>query len=803
MEKSFTKRLYLNILPKLSLKMKLTILLIFFSLFKIQAESYSQNTKITLNLQSVKIIKVLETIESLSEFKFLTNEKLIDQTRLVSINVKNKRIYKILDELFANQGITYNVVDRQIILAKNDLKNQAVKRLITHKKEQQNQEKEIKGTVKDEEGNPLPGVTVLILGTTNGVATDFNGEYSIKVSVGEALQFSFLGLKTKIVTVAESNTIDMVLEEDTDTLNEIVVTALGIRKEAKKLGYSLQTVKGEDLSKVRSANIANTLSGRVTGVQINQNGSGIGGSASVTVRGITSLVPGQNSALIVVDGVILDGGGLGQGSFSGGLDYGNALSDINPDDVQSVNVLKGGNATALYGYRGAAGVIVITTKKGKVGKMKVNLSSSLTFDNVLVSPKLQNSYGQGRFDVPSSQLVYDITRPGSWGPALDGSSRERFDGVGTAPYNANPGDFKDFYGTGSTMINSIALSGGTDDINYRLSYTNLFNQPILSGSDYRRHSLSLNTTADVTDKLKIQAKISYVKNSAENRSDITDGQANTVRSLILKSRNISNADLAANFVKDDGTPNNFGGGSFTMNPYYAVNNKLNEDTKNRYTGLLSATYKFTNDLSGTVRYSQDQSNYEASIFKGIGVFDNAPSGELVEITQQTTTTNYDFLLSYNKDITKKISLNSTFGYSGFENRAKSTRVQANDLLDPSLFSINNFANKGVSTTLNRFKSQSLFGSVQFGFNDYAFIEVTGRNDWSSTLPVENNSFFYPSVGSSFLLHEIFNFESDKVNSFKLRASWAKTGNATQPYRTRSVFNVSSNPYNGTFIVLFK
>ena len=461
MEKSFTKRLYLNILPKLSLKMKLTILLIFFSLFKIQAESYSQNTKITLNLQSVKIIKVLETIESLSEFKFLTNEKLIDQTRLVSINVKNKRIYKILDELFANQGITYNVVDRQIILAKNDLKNQAVKRLITHKKEQQNQEKEIKGTVKDEEGNPLPGVTVLILGTTNGVATDFNGEYSIKVSVGEALQFSFLGLKTKIVTVAESNTIDMVLEEDTDTLNEIVVTALGIRKEAKKLGYSLQTVKGEDLSKVRSANIANTLSGRVTGVQINQNGSGIGGSASVTVRGITSLVPGQNSALIVVDGVILDGGGLGQGSFSGGLDYGNALSDINPDDVQSVNVLKGGNATALYGYRGAAGVIVITTKKGKVGKMKVNLSSSLTFDNVLVSPKLQNSYGQGRFDVPSSQLVYDITRPGSWGPALDGSSRERFDGVGTAPYSANPGDFKDFYGTGSTMINSIALSGDT------------------------------------------------------------------------------------------------------------------------------------------------------------------------------------------------------------------------------------------------------------------------------------------------------------------------------------------------------
>ncbi|EZH72539.1 hypothetical protein ATO12_20605 [Aquimarina atlantica] len=802
MKKFFTSGACLYTPPKLNLKMKLTLLLTFISLFKIQAESYSQNTRITINLESVKVIKVLETIESLSEFKFLANENVIDQNRLVSIKMKNKKIYKILNQLFDKQGVTYKVIDRQIILVKNKLNNEAVKKLIPEPVKKTKQEKEINGTVKDQLGVPLTGVNIIISGTTRGVQTDFDGRYTIKASIGDVLDFSFIGMKTVSIAVGDSSTIDVVMEDDTASLEEVVVTALGIKREAKKLGYSIQTVEGEDLTKVRNVNVVNNLAGRVTGVQVNQNGTGIGGSASVTVRGVTSLVPGQNSALIVVDGVILDGGSLGEGSFAGGLDYGNALSDINSDDIESINILKGGNATALYGYRGAPGVIVITTKKGKAGRVRVDLSSSVTFDNVLIAPKLQNSYGQGRFDAATGQLVYDITRPGSWGPALDGSQQTRFDGVGTAAYSGNPGDFKDFYGTGLTMINSVGLSGGSDVIDYRLSYSNLFNKPVLSGSDYKRQSLSLNTNANVTDKLKVQAKIAYVKNTAINRADITDGQANTVRSLILKPRNISNADLEANYINPDGTPNNFGGSSFTMNPYYAINTKLNEDTKNRYTGLISATYKLTDDLSATARYSQDQSNYAASIFKGRGVFDNAPSGQLVEITQQTTTSNYDFLLSYNGYVTEKISVNSTVGYSGFENKAKSTTVQASDLLDPSLFSVNNFGTKGVSTRLSNLKSQSLFGSVQFGFNDFAFVEVTGRNDWSSTLPVDSFSFFYPSVGTSFLLHDIFGIDSDKVNLIKLRASWAKTGNATQPYRLAPVYNVSSAPYDGLTLFYF-
>lgn len=661
------------------------------------------------------------------------------------------------------------------------------------------QERTITGTVTSaSDKNPLPGVNVVLQGTSTGVETDFDGNYAIKASKGGVLVFSFVGMKSQSVTVGDNDKVNVALE-DGNVLDEVVVTALGVKKEAKKLGYSIQTLKSGELNKVKTTNITNALSGKVTGVQINQNGSGAGGSSSITIRGVSSLA-GNNNPLIVIDGVIVDNGGLGQGTFSGGLDYGNALADLNPEDIQSINILKGGNATALYGFRGSSGVIVVTTKAGKAGDVKVELNSSTTIDNVLVAPKLQNSYGQGTYNAATGELEYDITRSGSWGPMLDGSQRARFDGVGTAAYSGNPGDFKDFYRTGSTFINSVSLSGGGEKVNYRLSYTNLLNNSILSGSNFERNSISLNTLSNVTDKLKVQAKIAYTNNAADNRADITDGQANTVRGLILKPRNISNSVLSSNYITREGAPNNYGGGAFTMNPYYAVNTDLNQDTKNRYTGLLSATYSFSDNLSATARVSRDQSNYLASIYRPIGAFDIAPSGGMTEITGETVLSNFDLLMSYDRDLSEKLSFSSTFGYSEVETSSKTNTTTANDLLDSSLFSINNFVNKNVSTFLSQSKSQSLFGSVQFGFNDYAFLELTARNDWSSTLPVKNASFFYPSIGSSFLLDKIFNIENDKINSLKLRASFAKTGNATQPHLLNTVFNVSSNPYNGVSLL---
>lgn len=800
MKKTDTKVFSKKILFRI---MKIYTLLLFVTMAKLFAvEANGQN--VTINVNNAELKSVFNKIENLTDYNFFYNNSLIDVTKKVSLNANNQDLNQVLATLFDKTNIDYRLLKNQIILFPKN--NESVIKVIEDLIKNENLDNEIEtiikdvlqneitGIVTDVNGSPLIGVNIIIQGTYTGTQTDFDGNYTIQANKGDVLEFSYLGMKTQTVTVGDSNTVNVTMEEDAESLNEIVVTALGIKKEAKKLGYSVQTINSDELNKVKTVNVTNAISGKVTGVQINQNGSGIGGSSSIIIRGLSSLV--SNEPLLVVDGVIVDNSSLGQGSFSGGLDYGNALADLNPEDIQSINILKGGNATALYGYRGAGGVIVVTTKSGKAGDIKVEFNSTSTFENVLIAPKLQNSYGQGSYNGATDMLEYDITNSGSWGPKLDGSQRTRFDGVGTDSYSTNPGDFKDFYRTGTTFINSISLSGGSDIVNYRLSYTNLTNNPILKGSDYDRNSISLNTFTDITKKLKLQAKISYVNNKATNRPDITDGQANTVRGLILKPRNISNNILSANYINLDGSPNNYGGGAFTMNPYYAVKTTINEDDKNRYTGLLSATYRFTPEFSATARFSRDQSTYSASIFQPIGAFDIAPSGGLVELTNQSTFSNLDLLVSFNKDISEKISLSSVFGFSNVENKSKTNRTQANGLLDSDLFSVNNFVSKNVSTLLNQSESQSLFGSAQFGYNDYMFVELTARNDWSSTLPVKNASFFYPSIGTSFLLDRIFNIESKNVDRLKLRASAAKTGNATLPHLLSPVFNVTSNSYNG-------
>ncbi len=665
------------------------------------------------------------------------------------------------------------------------------------------QEKTISGTVTSKGANatPLPGVNVVVKGTTKGVQTDFDGRYTIEASLGEVLEFSYLGLKSTFVTVGASSVIDIGMEQDLEQLEDVVVTAYGLKKEAKKLGYSIQTVQGDDVSNVKTVNVTNALSGRATGVQINQNGTGIAGSSSILVRGVASLSP-DNQPLIVIDGVIVDNGGLGQGDFAGGIDYGNALSDINPEDIASINILKGGNATALYGYRGANGVVLITSKNGKTGKVQVDFSSSITLDDVLVSPKFQNEYGQGRFDTGSGQLVYDIDVGTSWGPRLDGSQRTRFDGVGTAPYSANDNSFEDFYRLGYTITNSISIAQALEKATYRFSYSYLDNESILPGSSFDRHNFSLKGSLDITSKIKLTSKIDYIRSGALNRPDLTDGQANTVKNLAFRPRNISNALLRDNFLNEDGTLNNWNG-AFIQNPYYAAQTRLNTDKKDRYLGLIKLDYNVTDGLLASIRISQDQSHTNALIFQQFGAFNIRPNGGMIDLTSTTTINNYDFLLNFNKnDIIPNVSLGTTLGLSQATDSFKLVRATGENILVPGLFSIDNFSNKNVSTDIAKTKSNSIFGSISLGYKDFVFLEVTGRNDWSSTLPIDNASFFYPSVGASFVATDAFNMDSNVLSYLKLRGSYARVGNATEPYRLRNTYNISSNTYNGQSFFFF-
>ncbi|MCM5661372.1 SusC/RagA family TonB-linked outer membrane protein [Galbibacter mesophilus] len=642
---------------------------------------------------------------------------------------------------------------------------------------------------------PLPGVNIMIVGTSEGTQTDFDGNYTITASPGDVLKFSYLGMKPKEVTVGAQTTINVSLEEDSESLDEVVVTAFGAKKEAKKLGYLVEEVGSESLTEASDPNLATALQGKVSGVDIRSGATGPGSSTNINIRGISSL-SGSNQPLLVIDGAIVNNNSLGQGDFAGGFDYGDGLSNLNPDDIASVSVLKGGNATALYGFRGINGVLVITTKRGKSEKARVEINSTLTFDNVLVEPKLQNVYGQGRYDTATDQLIYSVTDGGSWGPQMDGSQRERFDGVGTAAYSSNPDDFKDYYDTGITSLNSINISQAKDGFDYKLSYGYLNNSSIQPGTNLKRHNFGIAAGIDVGERVEVFGKLDYSNQNGENRPELTDGQSNTVKALSLKPRNISNQLLSDNYLTPEGTPNNWNG-SFIMNPYYPANTLLNEDETERYIGLVSVGVDLFKGMKATLRLSQDQSFQNAFIYRPKGAFDIAPEGKMDEFNAKSQLNNYDFLLDYNSSLGKNFSVAATFGLSHIDQSDKVLITTGETFVQDNIFSFNNFVSKNIDSSWLRSSSNSIFGSVNFGFKGFAFMEFSGRNDWSSTLPIDNASFFYPSVGGSLVLTDaIPSIKGEGLSYLKLRGNYAKTGNATSPYSLTNTYNVSTAPYNG-------
>lgn len=645
-------------------------------------------------------------------------------------------------------------------------------------------------------------MNIIVAGTSNGTQTDFDGKYSINAASGDVLQFSYLGMLTKSVTVGSDTVIDVQMEQDAEQLDEIVVTAFGLKQEAKKLGYSVQTVKSEKLTQAANPNIGSALQGKLAGVNINSNAGGIGSSIGINVRGISSLSSG-NQPLVVLDGVIISSNQGGQGGFASGIDYGNTLSNLNPDDIESVSVLKGGNATALYGFRGINGVLVITTKKGRSDRTTVEFNSSVTGSSILVNPEFQNEYGQGRFDTGTNELLYDTAVGSSFGPRLDGTQRDRFDGVGTAAYSGSDNDFKDFFQTGFSFLNSIAISQGNEKYDYRFSYSRSDNESVVPGSKLTRQNLSLKAGIQAAKWLRITGKMDYINQDAVNRPELTGGQSNIGRALTLRPRNISNELLENNSFTDEGTPNNWNG-SFIMNPYYTVNTRLNEDDTDRYIGLLEFNFDLYKGLKALARISQDQINIGSQIFNPLGAFDIASNGRLVDVSSVSKTNNYDLIFTYNADLSEKISLGATAGFSHADVSLKSIRSTGETFLIPNFFSLNNFESTTSVPFTPSNSSNSVYGSATLGYNNYLFAEFTARNDWSSTLPIDEASFFYPSVGVSAVLSDaIPALQDNSVLSYlKLRGSFAQTGNATDASQLANAYNISSGLFNGQRFFFF-
>ncbi|MFC4094284.1 SusC/RagA family TonB-linked outer membrane protein [Euzebyella saccharophila] len=685
-------------------------------------------------------------------------------------------------------------------------------------------QREITGTVSSTDGELLPGVSVVLKGTTTGVSTDFDGNYSINVPGNDAiLLFSYIGMSSKEVPVGSQNTLNVSLEPSSEALDEVVVTALGISREKKSLGYSVSEVDGDALDNVPQENALNALSGKVSGVAINSTGAP-GSSVSMVIRGATSL-SSDNQPLFVIDGVpvynsLNNVGGVGRDNR---VDYGNAISDINADDIETMTVLKGASAAALYGSRAGNGVVLITTKSGKAKKgMGVTINSSTVFDIPYRYLDTHTRFAAGsrpytEDNFPSNEygaILIGETSSAWAGPALDQginaihwpyTAEEIASGVPVPRELKSYDNAANFFNTAITSTNNISIQDNTERLNYRLSYTNLENKGFIPNSDLSKNSINLNSSLKLVDNITVSSSLNYTKTASDNRPAGNRG-ANPIQAMYELAPHIDVRDLEDYWLTDyeglrQNSPYAFGDDPTETewnNPYYLANEVNNSFERNRFYGNVKADWQITSELSGMVRYNFDEVNEvrETKISNGYTNEMNGAYG-ITDIFRNET--NIDFLLTYAKKF-NNWDFSASFGGNRRVNRTSqvtnSTKDRGQGLLTPNLFTLSNIAPENLNYNSYNTERQvnSLYGLANIGFMDTFFVDVTFRKDWSSTLPVGKNAYDYPSVSASLLLNNALNM-GNKVSMVKLRAGYAEVGNDTDPYKLVPILN-SGNSWDG-------
>ncbi len=685
------------------------------------------------------------------------------------------------------------------------------------------QERKVSGTVLDETGEPVVGATVLVKEKeTYGAITGIDGSYTLSIpSDGQTLIITSIGYASTEVSIGSRSVIDVTLAEDVTELGEVVVTALGVERETKALGYSVQEVQGDDITEARETNMVSSLSGKVAGVQVTNSGTTIGGSSRVTIRGESSLNINANQPLFVVDGIPVSNQVVGS-SGSGNLevDYGNAAGEINPDDIATISVLKGPAAAALYGSRAANGAILITTKSGKNKKgLGITINSNVAFENPLRLPEWQNVYGQGNngqfefVDGAGSGIADGVDE--SWGPKMEGQLIPQFDSprdidgyrggdlnapgtssiVGT-PWSPNTDNINDFFETGVTFSNSVALASSNDLGNVRLSWTNLNQQGMVPNTNLDRNTLALSAGLNITDKLRVNSSINYIATQSDNRPAISYGTESLMYLWIWYGRQIDTKNLRNYWMPGlEGVQQFNYNYNYHDNPYFTTYENTNGQHKDRVFGNISVTYDFTSDLSLLVRTGTDFYN-ELRDRKRAFSTQRFPLGMYREDDIFYNERNTDFLLTYDKKVNNDWAFTVSLGGNQMKqiNNYKST--VAPQLLIPNIYSFSNTAvNLQISSSNAEKRINSFYGYGQIAFKNMLFLDVTGRNDWSSTLPVDNNSYFYPSVTLSAVISDMMNLP-EPISFVKLRGAYAEVGNDTNPYSLSNVF-VSSTAWGGT------
>jgi TonB-linked SusC/RagA family outer membrane protein len=650
-----------------------------------------------------------------------------------------------------------------------------------------------------EDKMPLPGVSVQVKGTQTGTITDINGFYEIAVPVEDAmLVFSFIGMEPREVAVGGRTVIDVEMVSEFLNLDEVVVTAVGITRSEKSLGYKVSTVDNEELNSVRESSVINSLSGKVSGVRINQQSGTVGGSSKIIIRGANSL-GGNNQPIFVVDGMPIDNTFFEAdniegtaSSITGNVDVGNRASDISPDDIASVSVLKGPAATALYGARAKNGAIIITTKKGKKGRTEVQVNSSFRWDTPLKLPEFQNDYAQGSYG------NYDLKFLNGWGPRISEVQDQQFiDFKGdSVTLQAYPDNVRDFYQTGLTALNSIGISGGDEHSDYRLGYSNNTQNGIVPQSQYSKSSVTLNAGRRFNDKLTARASLNYIKTSSEGRPAQGSNNMNILTSKINGlPRTVSIEDIKNNYVDEFGNQIAMDGDRSVNNPFWIINNNKFTNDLERMIGSVHISYQLTPWLEVSNRAGTDFYNeYRRQVIrKGtLGRMD----GAFTTYNLYNRVFNNDMMATANFNLADDLEVRIITGHNIFEQEMRRTIVTGTDLVMDDLYRFGNAKSNSPDNYYSLKRLMGVYGDIGFTYKSFLFLNVTGRNDWSSTLPVENNSYFYPSVSSSLLFTEFI--PENQVLSFgKLRLSWANVGSDEQPYQLDFQY-LAANTYYSQF-----
>ncbi|HLT07702.1 MAG TPA: SusC/RagA family TonB-linked outer membrane protein [Cyclobacteriaceae bacterium] len=689
----------------------------------------------------------------------------------------------------------------------------------------------VKGRVTEENGSPMPGVTVSVPGTAIGTATDLNGEYTLSVPEGSTLVFSFIGFVSQSIEVGGKSVIDVVLIEDTASLDEVVVTALGIQRDKKALTYATGELKGDDLLNARETNLGTALSAKIAGVQVTTAASGMSGSSRVVIRGNSSL-SGNSQPLYVIDGVPIDNSNrrsLGSQTFATGVDGGDGISNINPNDIESVTVLKGPNGAALYGQLGANGVILITTKSGgKNRKTNIQYSGSFSVGSALVEPDYQNVYGQGfngQFtfyrNADGSVVPYDPsltggipklsggrnpTSRGSWGPKMEGQLIEDMWGD-TTRYSPIDNPYDAFFQKEKMYMNTISIDGGGEKTTYYVSFTNTYNDGFVPTNTLNRNAINVKVASDIAKGLNVDVKVNYIRQDVNNRPYLGDDGQNAVYRFLYIPRSLSmdglrryeytakdiqhSRDLGGNgfFV---GGEKIFESNSVTSNPFWTINNSHNEDQRDRMIGYVKVSYKLAEGLSIQGRYGTDFFYERQYGWNAVGTR-ISQQGNVFENNVYNKVENADVLLTASKDL-GEFSFFLNAGANSQKNRYRLTGNSGSQLTIPGLYVIGRTLLNVPSISVSEYDINSVYGAANIGFKNIYFLDVTARNDWSSTLPVQNNSFFYPSVGLSAVLTDAFHVEGSFLDYAKIRGSWAQAGRSGDPYNTVGYFSLNANTF---------